>query len=45
MLKCDQYQRLSSVDNLSWFNDMKIIDFLSKIGRQVKVNAMLSRNW
>lgn len=43
--KSEDFEALESVDNFSWFKDMKLIDFLTELGRQVKVNAMLSRNW
>lgn len=43
--KTERFQALGSVDNFSWFKDLKLIDFLTELGRQVKVNAMLSRNW
>lgn len=43
--KSDGFKALESVDNFSWFRDLKLIDFLNELGRQVKVNVMLSRNW
>jgi tyrosyl-tRNA synthetase len=33
------------VDNLTWFKDISLINFLTSIGRQTKVKSMLSRNW
>ena len=33
------------VDNLAWFKNLKLIDFLTDLGRNVKVNSMLARNW
>ena len=41
----DEFKSIDFVDNLAWFKDMKFIDFLSNMGRFVKVNSMLSRNW
>ena len=43
--KAKEYKPLNFVDNLTWFHDMKLIEFLSEMGRYVKVNNMLSRNW
>lgn len=43
--KSEGFKTLESVDNFSWFKDLKLIDFLTELGRQVKVNVMLSRNW
>ncbi len=40
-----EFRSIDFVDNIEWFKDMKIIDFLSNMGRFVKVNTMLSRNW
>lgn len=36
---------LKIVDNLTWFKDISLINFLTSIGRQTKVKSMLSRNW
>ena len=45
MSKCENYKPISFVDNLNWFKDLKLIDFLTDMGRHIKVNTMLSRNW
>lgn len=39
------FKPIKFIDNLSWFKDMGLINFLSDFGRHVKVNSMLSRNW
>lgn len=39
------FKPLNFVDNLSWFKNMTFVKFLSDMGRQMKVNSMLSRNW
>lgn len=39
------FKPIKIIDNLSWFKDMELINFLSDFGRFVKVKSMLSRNW
>lgn len=39
------FKPIKFVDNLTWFRDIRFIDFLTEVGRSVKVNSMLSRNW
>ena len=45
MSKSENFKTINIIDNLNWFRDLKLIDFLTEMGRLIKVNTMLSRNW
>ena len=45
MTKPETFKPIKFVDNLTWFRDIRFLDFLTEVGRSVKVNSMLSRNW
>lgn len=40
-----QLPDLKVVDNSQWFSSMSLLQFLTKVGRNVKVNSMLAKNW
>jgi tyrosyl-tRNA synthetase len=35
---------ISLVNNIDWINDLKLIDFLTSIGKHIRINTMLSRD-
>ena len=45
MTQSKNFKPIKFVDNLTWFKNMNLIDFLTNFGRYIKVNNMLSRNW
>jgi len=40
-----QSEGLRIVNNLDWYREQSILDFLTKVGRHARISQMLARNW